>query len=78
MKCTYHLKCNVPEFEVHKGYNESEDGKKLAISDFQSLQRQFAAKGYKLMVCFTNKPLRGTIQVEVDGFYYYLELYKED
>ena len=23
------------------------------------------------------KPLRGTIQVEIDGFYYYVELYKE-
>ena len=23
-----------------------------------------------------NKPLRGTIQVEIDGFFYYVELYK--
>ena len=23
------------------------------------------------------KPLRGTIQVEIDGFYYYVELYTE-
>lgn len=23
------------------------------------------------------KPLRGTIKVEIDGFYYYVELYKE-
>ena len=23
------------------------------------------------------KPLRGSMQIEIDGFYYYIELYKE-
>lgn len=32
---------------------------------------------YTTKVVFRTKPLRGTIQVEIDGFYYYVELYKE-
>lgn len=31
---------------------------------------------YPTKVVFRNKPLRGTIQVEIDGFFYYVELYK--
>lgn len=37
-------------------------------------------KGYPIDVTFRNMPgvdLRGTIQVDIDGFYYYVELYKE-
>ena len=35
------------------------------------------ADEYTTKVVFRNKPLRGTIQVQIDGFYYYVELYKE-
>lgn len=71
----YHLKCNAPKYEQHRGY--SEEYKNLAIDDFESLQRQFQAKHYPVKSYFRSNPLRGTIQVEVDGFYYYVELYKE-
>lgn len=73
----YHLKCNAPKFEQHRAYPYNKKGQELAISDFQSLQRQFEDKWYLFKVFFRNNPLRGTIQVEIDGFYYYVELYKE-
>ncbi len=36
---------------------------------------------YNTKIIFRNKrnmPLRGTIQAEIDGFYYYVELYKTE
>jgi len=70
-----HLKCNAPKFEQHREYKTA--GEKIAASDFHSLSRQFEARGYNIKTIFRNNPLRGTIQVEIDGFYYYVELYKE-
>lgn len=35
------------------------------------------ADRYYIKVTYREKPLRGTIQVEIDGFYYYVELYTE-
>ena len=35
------------------------------------------ADKYYIKVTYREKPLRGTIQVQIDGFYYYVELYKE-
>lgn len=40
----------------------------------------YLADLYDTKVIFRNekgKPLRGTIKVEIDGFYYYVELFKE-
>ena len=73
----YHLKCNVPKFEQHRGYDDEENARRIAVSDFFSLQSQFEARGYIVLTSYRNEPLRGTIQVRVDGFYYYVELYDE-
>lgn len=69
----YNLKCNAPQYEQHRKYPI--DAKDIAISDFQSLQSQFEAKGYSVKAYMRNKPLRGTIKVEIDGFFYYVEMF---
>ena len=74
----YHLKCNVPKFEQHRVYSDNIQCRQMAESDFFALQSQFEARGYKVYTKYRNKPLRGSIEVEVDGFYYYVELYKEN
>ena len=74
----YHLKCNVPKFEHHRVYNNDLQCRKIAESDFFSLQSQFEARGYKVSTKYSNEPISGSIEVEVDGFYYHVELYKEN
>ena len=51
--------------------------KKAAKDDFMEIA-DIASAHYPTKVIFRNNPLRGTFQIEVDGFYYYVELYKED
>ena len=77
-KVKYHLKCNVPKFEQHRVYNNDLQCRQIAESDFFALQSQFEARGYKVSTKYQNEPLRGYIEVEVDGFYYHVELYKEN
>ena len=74
----YHLKCNVPKFEQHRVYNNDLQYRQMAESDFFSLQSQFEARGYNVSTKYRNEPLIGSIEVEVDGFYYHVELYKEN
>lgn len=74
----YHLKCNVPKFEQHRVYNNDLQYRQMAESDFFSLQSQFEARGYKVSTKYQNEPLRGSIEVEVDGSCYHVELYKEN
>lgn len=48
-----------------------------AIQHFMGLVSFFINNGYETSHFLrneTNKPLRGTIEVNVDGFYYYVEL----
>lgn len=70
----YELKCNAPRFESHRKYPDGSDT--IAKSDFFSLQSQFEARGFNVKTFFRSNPLRGRIQVEIDGFYYYVELFK--
>ena len=77
-KVKYHLKCNVPKFEQHRVYNNDLQYRQIAESDFFALQSQFEARGYKVSTKYRNEPLIGSIEVEVDGFYYHVELYKEN
>ena len=74
----YHLKCNVPKFEQHRCYNNDIQCRQMAESDFFALQSQFEARGYKVSTKYSNEPLRGSIEVEVDGSCYHVELYKEN
>ena len=46
---------------------------RLAFFSFSTI----LADKYYIKVLYREKPLRGTICVEIDGFYYYVELYQE-
>ena len=70
----YELKCNAPRFESHRKYPEGTDV--IAKCDFFSLQSQFEARGFNVKTFFRSSPMRGRLQVEIDGFYYYVELFK--
>lgn len=51
-----------------------------ALRHFLGLVSHLSENGYWFKVCLRDekeKPLRGTIQVEISGFYHYVELYKE-
>ena len=72
----YHLKCNVPKFEQHRVYSDNLQCRQMAESDFFALQSQFEARGYKVSTKYQNEPLRGSIEVEVYGSCYHVELYK--
>ena len=53
--------------------------KKDAARHFLGLVYHLNVNDYQTKVTFRNKSgvdLRGTIQVDIDGFYYYVELYK--
>ena len=76
-KVKYNLKCNVPKFEQHRVYNNYLQCRQMAESDFFALQSQFEARGYKVSTKYRNEPLRGSIEVEVDGVCYHVELYKD-
>lgn len=69
----YIIKNNLPK----DGYKTvRREGEEKAKESFMDMQAELAKK-YSVKAVFRNKPLRGRIQVEVDGFYYYVELYKE-
>lgn len=70
----YTFKNNLPtesDHEPDSGWTEKE-----AKVLFMDIAEQLSQK-YPTKVVFRTKPLRGTIQVEIDGFYYYVELYRE-
>ncbi len=55
--------------------------RKNAAQHFIGLINHLNTNNYQTKVVFRNeknKPLRGTIQVEIDYFYYYVELYKTE
>ena len=68
----YEIKCNAPKFECHRIFSSDLRAK----STFFSLQYKFEGRGYNVKTFFRTSPLRGQIQVEIDGFYYYVELFK--
>lgn len=68
----YEIKCNAPHFECHRFYSQDYTAKR----GFFSLLHRFEVHGYDVKTFFRSSPLRGQIQVEVDGFYYYVELFK--
>lgn len=47
-----------------------------AREDFMAIV-EMLSRIHHTKVVLRTKHLRGTIQVEIDGFYYYVELYKE-
>ena len=77
----YVIKNNLPDcgerdyIQVkYKRHIDRYDARKAFFEISESLSYMYSTK-----ITFRNKrnkPLRGTIQVEIDGFYYYVELYK--
>lgn len=67
----YIIKSNIPTGEVtEKEHTLMKDARKHFFEIAGLL-----SKAYDTKVSFRSKPLRGTIKVEIDGFYYYVELY---
>ena len=70
----YIIKNNLPTESDHTP--DVWESAKEARKNFVDIVEILSAK-YPTKVVFRNNPLRGTIQVEIDGFFYYVELYKE-
>lgn len=71
----YVIKNNLPEKDGACPNFKFESAKE-ARKRFMEIAKNLAVDDM-IKVTFRSKPLRGTIQVEIDGFYYYVELYKE-
>lgn len=69
----YIIKNNLPDSE---GISTPQvwNTKKEAAKAFQDILATLEKK-YPTKVFYRNTPLRGQIQVEIDGFYYYVELF---
>lgn len=70
----YVIKNNLPDGIITPTGIMSETD---ARRHFFGLVNYLTENGYPAKVTFRTRPLRGTIQVEIGGFYYYVELYKE-
>ena len=70
----YIIKNNLPTESVHTPIVWKTE--RAAQEEFNDIAILLTRK-YPTKVVFRNKPIRGTIQVEIDGFYYYVELYTE-
>ena len=69
----YIIKNNLPfDFPTLLAWKDERAARAYFLDTAKTL-----AKNYQTKVVFRTEPLRGTIQVEIDGFYYYVELYKE-
>lgn len=73
----YIIKDNLP---VGKNHLETWKKEQSAKSAFLAMAGQLAER-YSVKTYFRNMPgkdLRGTIRVEIDGFYYYVELFRDN
>ena len=70
----YIIKNNLPTESDHTP--DVWSSAKEARKEFVEITEILSAK-YPTKVFLRTKPLRGTIQVEINSFYYYVELYKE-
>ena len=71
----YVIKHNLPTESERE--NLEWKSAKQARKAFFEISAELAYHWY-IKVSYREKPLRGTIQVEIDGFYYYVELYTEE
>lgn len=71
----YVIKNNLPNDSGSK--QDEFTSAKNARRAFFRLSTELGDRWY-IKVSYREKPLRGTIRVEIDGFYYYVELYKEE
>lgn len=73
----YIIKDNLPIGKRHEEIWKKESSAKSA---FLAMAGQLAER-YSVKTYFRNrsgKDLRGTIQVDIDGFYYYVELFRDN
>lgn len=68
----YIIKNNLPTESNHTP--DVWHTKREAAKAFQDILATLEKK-YPTKVFYRNTPLRGRIQVEIDGFYYYVELF---
>lgn len=73
----YIIKNNLPNEFISKSFKHTLKDKEEARLVFKDIVEVLYLKSYPVKVTFHRKQMRGTIQVEIDGFYYYVELYKE-
>ena len=74
----YSFRNNLPSGIINPVGNMN---RKNAAQHFIGLVNHLSTNNYPTKVVLRNernKPLRGTIQVEIDGFFYYIELYKTE
>lgn len=71
----YILKNNLPTIPWRMSVMT--DGKR-ATDEFMRWVVSLSAAHHVIKVFFRTEPLRGRIQVEIDGFYYYVELFIKD
>ena len=71
----YIVKNNIPTKYIDHHATEFETPNQAKC--FFNYLSKLCSDEYPTKIVFRNNPLRGTIQVEIDGFYYYVELYKE-
>jgi hypothetical protein len=69
----YTIKSNVPNHFHGPIHTHKERAKEIFLNICKELSAKYPCK---MFLRDTNeKPLRGQIQVEIDGFFYYVELY---
>ena len=75
----YVIKHNIPHFP-HKEMKFAEKDKENALFLFRYLENRAIKAGYPVKSFVReseNKPLRATLQIEVDSFTYYAELFAQ-
>ena len=70
----YIIKNNLPTESTHVPdvYEKAKDAKDSFAQIIKILKKK-----YRMEIFFRKRPLRGRLQVEIDGFYYYVELFKK-
>lgn len=78
MNNKYVIKHNLPEGFFCDRIIDNFLTRECASDYFVQIYKTLVSNGYGVKVFLRNehdKPLRGQIRVEVDGFYYYIELF---
>ena len=74
----YIIKHNIPDLPCNGSWVHF--NKKSALDKFKEIEAECMDKGYTIKSFLRkdkNKPLRATLQVEVDNFTYYAELFAQ-
>lgn len=77
MEKRYVIKNNLPlrYMQPRQYFATKEEAKKSFLFTYEVLSSMHTCKMF--IRDERQKPLRGSMQIEIDGFFYYIELYKE-